>query len=166
MENKMKILIAYASNNSTTEKCAQILAEKLPGANIINLAKGRVNISDYDTIIIGSCIRFNNIHGAVIDFIKENLNLLMKKNTAIYLCCGFPEKANQYLLHNFPKKLLNKCVSIQCFGGRLKVKPYKLYDKLVMKTVEKNFKLSNREFTDIDYDRIQDMTDEILKLNK
>ena len=101
----------------------------------------------------------------MIDFIKENMELLMKKNTAIFLCCGFPEKANQYLLHNFPKKLLNKSVSIHCFGGRLKVKPYKLYDKLVMKTVQKNFKLENREFTEIDYDSIQEMVDEILKVN-
>lgn len=161
----MSILIAYASNNSTTEECAKILAQKLPDSHMMNLTKSKVDITNYDTIIIGSCIRFNNIHNAAIDFIKENLDLLMKKNTAIYLCCGFPEKANQYLLHNFPKKLLNKAVSIQCFGGRLKVKPYKLYDKLVMKTVQKNFKLENREFTEIDYDRIQEMADEILKLN-
>jgi len=88
----------------------------------------------------------------------------MKKNTAIYLCCGFPEKANQYLLHNFPKKLLNKSVSIQCFGGRLKVRPCKLYDKLVMKTVQKNFKLENRTFTEINYESIQEMANDILKI--
>lgn len=160
----MKTLIAYASNNSTTEKCAKILAEKLPGAQTVNLSKNKENISDYDTIIIGSCIRFNNIHSTVIDFIRDNLDVLMKKNTAIYLCCGFPEKANQYLLHNFPKKLLNKCFSIQCFGGNLKVKPYKIYDMLIMKTVQKNFRLEKREYTDIDLDRIQEMVDEILKL--
>lgn len=162
----MKILIAYASNNSTTEKCATILAEKLPDSHIVDLTKSKIDISNYDTIIIGSCIRFNNIHNAVIDFIKANLDLLLKKNTAIYLCCGFPEKANQYLLHNFPKKLLNKSVSIQCFGGRLKVKPYKLYDQLIMKTVQKNFKIEKREFTDINYERIQEMAVDILKLNK
>ncbi|MGD9569747.1 MAG: flavodoxin domain-containing protein [Sedimentibacter sp.] len=162
----MNILIAYASSNSTTEECANFLAQKLPGSHVKNLKKDEVDISDYDTVIIGSCIRFNNIHNAVIDFIKENLEQLMKKNTAIFLCCGFPEKANQYLLHNFPKKLLNKSVSIQCFGGNLKVRSYKLYDKLVMKTVQKNFKLENRKFTEIDYDRIQEMADEILKLNK
>ena len=162
----MSILIAYASNNSTTEKCAEILAQKLPDSQVYNLAKGKKDISSFDTVVIGSCIRFNNIHKAVIDFIEANLDLLMKKNTAIYLCCVFPEKANQYLLHNFPKKLLNKSVSIHCFGGRLKVKPYKPIDKLVMMTVQKNFKLDKRNFTEIDNESIQKMVDEILKLKK
>lgn len=162
----MSILIAYASYNSTTEECAKILARKLPDSHILNLAKGKKDISEYDTVIIGSCIRFNNIHSAVIDFIKENLDLLMKKNTAIYLCCGFPEKSNQYLLHNFPKKLLDKSVSIHCFGGRLKVKPHRLFDNLIMKTVQKNFKLENRDYTEIDNERIQELVDAILKLNK
>lgn len=160
----MSILIAYASNNSTTKECATILASKLPDVDIVNLAKKNVDINKYDTIIIGSCIRFNNIHSAIVDFIKDNLELLMKKNTAIYLCCGFPEKANQYLLHNFPKKLLNKSVSIKCFGGKLKVKLYKPYDSLIMKTVKKNFTNEKRDFTNIDYESIDEMVNDILKL--
>lgn len=161
----MKVLIAFASNNNSTSECAQILANKLPDSQVVNLAKTKIDIVNYDTIIIGSCIRFNNIHIAVKSFIENNLDLLMKKNTAIYLCCGFPEKANQYLLHNFPKKLLNKSVSIQCFGGKLKVKPYMILDNLAMQTVKKNFKLANREFTVINNDNIQEMVDCILKLS-
>lgn len=162
----MSILIAYAGNNSTTSECAQLLADKLQDSHIINLSKDNPDVSNYDTVIIGSCIRFNNIQADVTNFIRDNIELLMKKNTAIYLCCGFPEKANQYLLHNFPKKLLNKSVSIQCFGGKLKVKPYRLHDQLIMKMVKKNFKLEKRELTQINYENIQEMADEILKLNK
>lgn len=161
----MNILIAYASNNNTTGECAQLLAEKLPNSHVVNLSKVKPDITNYDTVIIGSCIRFNNIHKAVVNFIKDNLDLLMKKNTAIYLCCGFPEKANQYLLHNFPKKLLNKSVSIQCFGGRLKAKPFKVYDKLIISYVKKNFKLDNRELTIINNENIQEMINDILTLD-
>lgn len=160
----MKILIAYASNNDTTQMAAKLLGEKLPGANIVNLKRTKPSIEDYDTVIIGSCIRFNDIHNAAKDFIGDNLDKLMKVNTAIFLCCGFPEKVNQYLLHNFPKKLLNKSVSIQCFGGRLKVKPYKLVDQLTMKIVKKNFKVSKREFTSIDNESISKLAEDILKL--
>ena len=159
----MRILIAYASNNNTTEICAKMLAEKLSGAETVNLTNARPDISDFDTIVIGSCIRFNMVHRAVLDFVKDNIDILMKANTAIYLCCGFPEKSNQYLLHNFPKKLLNKCISIQCFGGRLKVKPYKVMDQLIIKTVKKNFKADSREL-EIDTDSINKMVDDILKL--
>lgn len=160
----MNILIVYAGNNNTTGECAQLLAEKLPDSHAVNLSKTKTDISNYDTVVIGSCIRFNNIHPAVVNFIKDNIDMLMKKNTAIYLCCGFPEKINQYLRHNFPKKLLNKSVSIQCFGGRLKVKHYRLHDKLVIKFVQKNFKSENRAFTEIDYESIQKMADDILEI--
>lgn len=160
----MKILIVYAGNNDTTQNCAHILKSKLSDAHVINLAKQQPDISDYDTIIMGSCIRFNEIHNSLRDFIRDNLDLLMKKNTAIYLCCGFPEKANQYLLHNFPKKLLNKCFSIQCFGGKLKVKPYKIYDMLIMKIVQKNFKLE--KYTEINEESILEMVKDVLSLDK
>ncbi len=160
----MKILIAYAGNNNTTQDCANILKIKLPDAHVINLAKQRPDISDYDTVIIGSCIRFNEIHSSVKDFIRDNMDALMKKHTAIYICCGFPEKANQYLLHNFPKKLLNKSFSIQCFGGNLKVKPYKVFDLFVMKIVQKNFKLDNKNYTSIIEENISEMVNDIKAL--
>ncbi|WP_312700702.1 flavodoxin domain-containing protein [Sedimentibacter sp.] len=160
----MKILIAYAGNNNTTQDCANILKSKLPDAHVINLAKQQPDISDYDTVIIGSCIRFNEIHSSVKDFIRDNMDTLMKKHTAIYICCGFPEKANQYLLHNFPKKLLNKSLSIQCFGGNLKVKPYKVFDLLVMKIVQKNFKLNDKSYTSIIEENISEMANDIKAL--
>ncbi len=157
----MSILIAYASKNNTTETCAKILNEKLPESEIINLSRKKPDLSLYDTIIIGSCIRFNYIHSDVKNFIGDNIEELLKKRTAIYLCCAFPEKANQYILHNFPKRLLNHSTSIECFGGKLKVKPYKFLDKLVMKTVVKNYKLDNRKLTEIDTDSIEKMINEL-----
>ncbi|WP_313342349.1 flavodoxin domain-containing protein [Sedimentibacter sp.] len=161
----MKILIAYAGNNNTTQDCANILKSNLPNAHVINLAKQQPDISDYDTIIIGSCIRFNEIHNSTRNFIRDNIDLLMKKNTAIYLCCGFPEKTNQYLLHNFPKKLLNKSFSIQCFGGNLKVKPYKILDLLIMKIVQKNFKTNEKSSTKIIEENILEMVNDVSNLN-
>jgi len=160
----MRILIAYASYNSTTEICAKSLVEKLPDANIVDLTKNKPVLSDYDTIIIGSCIRFNMIHNVVKNFIGDNLDTLMNMNTAIYLCCGFPEKANQYLLHNFPRKLLDKSLSIQCFGGKLKVKPYRLFDQLIMKTVIKNFKVENRKLTEINNENVLSLVNDVLKM--
>lgn len=160
----MSILIAFASYNSTTEKCAKLLAEKLPGADLVNLSNTKPDLTKYDTVIIGSCIRFNLIHNAVKNFIGDNLAALMNMKTGIYLCCGFPEKINQYLLHNFPKKLLDKSVSIQCFGGKLYVKPYRLQDQLIMNIVKKNFKTDNRKPTDIDNESILKMVDDIKKI--
>ncbi len=157
----MSILIVYASYNNTTEKCAKLLAEKLPNSTMVNLSKSKADLSNYDTVIIGSCIRYNVIPNSVKNFIGDNLATLMNMNTGIYLCCGFPEKANQYLLHNFPKKLLDNSVSIQCFGGNLKVKPYRAHDQLIVSIVKKNFKTTNREFTEINNESILKMIEDI-----
>nr|WP_312577810.1 flavodoxin domain-containing protein [Sedimentibacter sp.] len=157
----MSILIAYASKNKTTETCAKMLGEKLPESEIINLSVTKPDLSLYDTVVIGSCIRFNYIHNDVKNFIGNNIDELMKKRTAIYLCCAFPEKANQYVLHNFPKKLLNNSTSIECFGGRLKVKPLRLLDKFIIKTVVKNYKLDNRKFPEIDIESVEKMVKEL-----
>ncbi|MFA9424217.1 MAG: flavodoxin domain-containing protein [Sedimentibacter sp.] len=157
----MRILIVYASYNNTTQMCAKLLAEKLPNSDIVNLAKSKADLSNYDTVIIGSCIRFNVIHNSVKNFIGDNLDTLLNMNTGIYLCCGFPEKANQYLLHNFPKKLLENSTSIQCFGGNLKVKPYRLHDQLIVNIVKKNFKNDKRTPTEISNESILKMVEDI-----
>jgi len=157
----MSTLIAYASKNKTTETCAKILGEKLPGSDVVNLSIDKPDFSSYDTVIIGSCIRFNYIHDDVKKCIGDNIDVLMKKKTAIFLCCAFPEKANQYLLHNFPKKLLNHSTAIECFGGRLKVKPYRVIDNFIMKTVKKNYKLDKRAFPEIDDESIENMVNKL-----
>lgn len=157
----MKVLIIYASNNDTTKICSDFLAEKLPEATVANLKKEKPDPNLYDTIVIGSCIRFNLVHNNVLTYVKENMDTLMKKNTAVFLCCGFPEKTNQYLLHNFPKSFLDKCFSIKCFGGRIKVKTHRIHEQLLIKTVQKGFKDAGRELTEIDYDSINEMAEEI-----
>lgn len=157
----MSTLIAYASKNKTTETCAKMLSEKLPGSDVVNLSIEKPDLSSYDTIIIGSCIRFNYIHDDVKKFIADKMDELIKKRTAIFLCCAFPEKANQYLLHNFPKKLLNHSTAIECFGGKLNVKPYRVIDKLIMKTVKKNYKLDKRTFPEIDNESIENMVNKL-----
>lgn len=157
----MSILITYASKNKTTETCAKILSEKLPEADIVNLSNSKPDLSSYDTVIIGSCIRFNSIHNEVKTFVGDNIDQLLNKRTAIFLCCAFDEKANQYLLHNFPKKLLNNSTSIECFGGSVKVLPYRILDKFIMKTVKKNYKLDKRKLPEIDNESIAKMINEL-----
>lgn len=160
----MSILIAYATKNNTTRTCANLLFEKLPHADIVNLSSKQPDISEYDTIIIGSNIRFNYINDDVKKFIGNNIDLLMTKRVAIYICCGFSEKSNQYILHNFPRKLLDKCLCVECFGGTFNVKPYRIYDKFVMKTVIKNYKLDNRDLPKIDNKSIINMIKEVAPL--
>lgn len=134
----MEILIAYASKTGTTEKCAEILGEKLKDVTIINLERQNENISKYDLIIIGSPIRVGMIHKKVKQFILKNLEILKTKKVAYFICCGFSENMKQYYEQNIPKELLEKAIIYDNFGGEMEIDKQKGFDKFIAKMVSKN----------------------------
>lgn len=139
----MSTLIVYATKNGTTEKCAHMLAEKLHIEDVINVASQSVNMKEYDTVIIGSCIRFGKIQKQMQNFLSENLSLLLQKQIALFICCGFQNQAEQHFIANFPKQLLDHAVTNQCFGGELDPNTLKGFDRFVTKLVMKSAAAQN-----------------------
>ncbi|MDP4151932.1 MAG: flavodoxin domain-containing protein [Bacillota bacterium] len=132
----MKTLIVYASKSGTTEKCAQILAEKL-SADVKDAGKEKIDIEGYDTVIIGSSIRMGRIQKSVKDFIDKNIGLLLKKKIGLFICCGFTENANQFFSANFPQNLLDSAIAKECFGGELDKNKLHGLDKIIAGMVTK-----------------------------
>lgn len=66
----MKTLIAYATKYGTTEKCANILAQKLSSeAELVNLKKARtIDLNQYDSVIIGGSVMMGRIRKEVKEF--------------------------------------------------------------------------------------------------
>lgn len=92
----MKKLIVYTSKTGTTEKCIKNISEKLKDITIVNLDKRDIDIDEYDLIIIGTSIRMGMINKKVKKFINKNFHILMNKNVAYFICCGFNENWKQY----------------------------------------------------------------------
>ncbi|MDF2865333.1 MAG: hypothetical protein K0R72_142 [Clostridia bacterium] len=134
----MNILLVYASKTGTTEKCAEIVGEKLENATIVDLAHSDVNIANYDLIIIGASIRMGMMHGKVKKFIKNNMEVLKIKKVAFYVCCGTVENTKQYFETNLPKELLDNAIICDSFGGELDINKQKGLDKFIVKMVTKN----------------------------
>ncbi|WP_042352545.1 flavodoxin domain-containing protein [Bacillus massiliigorillae] len=134
----MSTLIVYSTKNGTTEKCANMLAEKLHTTNVVNVASQSIDIDDYETIVIGSCIRFGKILKPMENFLSENLHLLLHKQIALFICCGFQNQAEQHFIANFPEDLLYHAVTKQCFGGELDPNNLKGFDRFVTKIVMKS----------------------------
>jgi menaquinone-dependent protoporphyrinogen oxidase len=116
----MKILIAYATRFGTTEKCAGILAELLREKNyeveIADLKKDkRVEPENYDLIIIGGSFLIARMNAYVTQFIKRNLNTLLSKKTAVFMC-GSDENWENEIKKGFPEELLNKAIAKDYFG--------------------------------------------------
>lgn len=133
----MKIVIVYAGNSGTTEKAAGVLKRKLKGAELVDLSVKDPDVSGAGLVVIGSNVRFGRLHKKVRGFVTKNRGVLLGKKVAYFVCCGFPEKQEEYFKESIPKELLDKAVIRDSFGGELNAEKQKGFDKLIIKMVNK-----------------------------
>lgn len=138
----MNTLIVYGTKYGCTEKCADMLAKKLEGkADIQNLKNMKdIDLSQYDSIIVGGSIYIGRIQKEVSDFCTNNIEALKNKKLGLFIC-GMQEKELQTELNTaFPKELLSAAVVKECFGGQFILKNMSFMDKMVVKMVAKTDK--------------------------
>ena len=86
----LKTALIYCSDHGTTEKVAGMIANELTDQNveIINVKrKKKIDLSEFDLIIIGSSVHSGKNQAGIRTFIRENLLVLLQKRIALYLCC-------------------------------------------------------------------------------
>lgn len=135
----MRNLIVYGTTYGFTEKCALELSKKLISrtdcydANKIE----SLDLSLYNAVIIGSSIYVGQINKNVKNFVERNAGILKNKALAFFLCCGFVDNLQKNLELNYPKELLEKAVSKECFGGLMDLSKMKFMHKIITKMVKK-----------------------------
>ena len=93
----MKTLIAYASKTGTAEKCARMLAERIPDATLCDLCKEKPDPSAYDQVIVGGGVRMGALHVDARQYLDGCKPILLQKRLGLFLCAGFVEKADACL---------------------------------------------------------------------
>ena len=136
----MKTVICYATKSGTTKECAEILKKQLPDAVLCNIETEKADLSKYDCIIVGGCIRMGKLYKPAAKFIQENRTVLMDKKCAFYICNGFPEQAEAFLVRNIDKELLSHSVCATSFGGKMDLDKLKGMDKFIAKAVGNTMK--------------------------
>lgn len=131
----MKTIVCYASKTGTTKKATEMLKEQIGDATICDLEKDKVNLAEYDCVIIGGSIRMGQIHKAAKKFITENTSVLMEKKCAFFICNGFPEQAETILMQNIGQELLSHSICAASFGGEMDLSKQKGMDKFIAKAV-------------------------------
>ena len=157
----MKTLIVYATKHGCTEKCAEELSGLLEGeVNLCNLKKEPfVDISQYDVVIIGGSIYAGRIQNEVRNFCEDKMNFLDNKRIGLFICCLFEgEKAETQILSSFPKELLEKAISKQCFGGEFNLSGMNFFEKIIVRMVTKTGNESKNK-------DIKDMPSKIISKN-
>ncbi|MGN0570836.1 MAG: flavodoxin domain-containing protein [Candidatus Fimenecus sp.] len=133
----MKTLIVYATKNGTTEKAAQILAQKLGGADLKNIARDAFDLASYDCVCVGSNIRMGTVDRKIRAFLLSQIGILLQKELGLFLCCCFPQQEQAYLESNVPSQLLAHAKAAAALGGELDRTQVKGTDRLVAKMVLK-----------------------------
>lgn len=136
----MKTIICYATKTGATRKAAEKLAHYIEGATICNLDREKVNLSDYDFVIVGGSIRMGQLHKTVKKFITEHTKELLEKKCAFFICNGFPEQAETFLVQGYGQALLAHSVCAATFGGEMDLARLKGVDKFIAKAVTNSMK--------------------------
>jgi menaquinone-dependent protoporphyrinogen oxidase len=159
----MKILVAYGSTYGTTEKCADILKDLLVKKNyevdLANLKKDKVNLEGYDLIALGGSFIAFRMNSAVRKFVKRNLNTLVGKKTALFMC-GADEEWEKEIRKGFPEELINKAAAKAYFGYEI------IWDKLnpfFRSMMQKAYK-TTEPVSKIKHENIEKFADDIAEI--
>ena len=133
----MKTLILFASKYGATEKCANLLSEKLNGdVTVVNLKENKnINLSDYDKIIVGASVYAGSIQANVKDFCAGNSNLLLSKPFALFLSCvsDGKEEIKSYIQRSFSNELINHATAIDSLGYELNFSKMNFFERQLIK---------------------------------
>jgi len=147
----MKTLLVYSSKYGCTEKCAEILAEKLSGeTRLINLKMDKnPDLSGYDSVVVGGPVYIGKINKEVKSFCAKNLDLLRRRRQGLFICCmAEGEQAEDELDAAFPKELLETAIAKDYFGGEFMVTKMNSMDRLIVKKIAKTEKDVSNILTD------------------
>lgn len=133
----MKTLIVYSSMYGCTANCAQKLKAQLTGdVSIVSASEKNIpDVSDFDTVILGSSIKIGKIGNALAKYIKKNCGVLLSKRVGFFICSG--ENNEEYFTKNFPEELIRIAIAKEFFGGEIAMANVGLLVRLMLRMVGK-----------------------------
>ena len=134
----MKTAIIYATSHGTTEKVAQQIQNGLGADNalLINLKTTKtVDLSIFDTAIIGGSIHAGQMQGKVKTFCKNYMVDLLRKRVGLFMV-GMNEPQFEAEFSNaFPELLRKHAITSKCVGGEFLFEKMNFIEKLIVKKV-------------------------------
>lgn len=158
-ENDMKALIAYSTKYGATEKCAQVIKEKLNcEVKLINLKSNlSFNVKDYDIILLGGSVYAGNTQKELKAFIEKRNSDLIKKHIGLFLSCGQESSADKYFKDLFTEQLYNHAFSKTYMGYAYYFNKMNFIERTIVK---KMVKLKDT-VEKIEYDNIEILVEKV-----
>ena len=138
-------LIIYSSTDGHTKKICERISNSLNGKNCVDLVSlqeaKKVNLSNFERIIIGASIRYGNYSQELFKFVNLNKNILDKKKSVFFSVNVVARKPGKNTPETNPyiKKFLkaSKWIpkKINVFAGKVDYPNYNLLDKYIIKFI-------------------------------
>ncbi len=160
----MNTLIAFAGKYGCTEKCANLVSEKLNGSvEILDLNKIKdVDIDKYEKLIIGGSLYFGKVPKEVSEFCSEYIDSLKGKRIGLFVCGMQTDTAEAAIKENFPLELLKISQTTDFFGGEFIIDKMNFMEKMIVKKIAK----TKTNVSDIHEDRIKIFADAMNAISK
>ena len=139
MEGYRMILVVYGSKYGCAKDCAEKLAAKLKGEVKVVDAKAvdADALEAADTVVIGGSMYAGKMRKEIPEFCRANLDTLLKKRVALFVCCLTPDSALDYFAQSFPAELIQRAIAKEDFGGELHGDGLGFFDSMVTAVLKK-----------------------------
>lgn len=135
----MKTIIIYDSTYGYAKDCSNELSKQLKGEVVlVNVSTDTIPmIDEFDNVVIGGSIYMGQISKKIKAYCKSNVDLLKNKRVGLFLCCGLPENIKKNTENAFPEELMKKAISVEYFGGELRIEKMKFIHKILTGLMKK-----------------------------
>lgn len=141
-----KILIVYSTTDGQTEKIChrlqQVIEQHSHQTTVVSVtAASQVDLTEFDTIVIGASIRYGKHSPHIVDFIEKNRRILESKPNAFFsvnVVARKPEKSepeNNPYLQKFLKRITWKPDKLAVFAGKIDYPSYNFFDRSIIRLI-------------------------------
>jgi len=134
----MKTAIIYASSHGTTEKVAKQIQHGLgiERTQLINLKTTKtLDLSLFDTLVIGGSIHAGQMQSKVKRFCKKNMVDLLQKRVGLFMVGMNEPQFETEFNKAFPELLRKHAITSKCVGGEFLFEKMNFIEKLIVKKV-------------------------------
>jgi menaquinone-dependent protoporphyrinogen oxidase len=130
----MKTVIIYATQHGTTEKVAKRIAKSLGDTQVIALKYAKkIDLSSYETIILGSSIHAGRNQNSMQQFCRKHLPELLQKRVSLFLSCLNPKEFEQSKERAYPELLRKHAIVYELTGGEYLIEKMNFIERFLVK---------------------------------
>ena len=141
----MKSLLIYSSTDGQTKKICEVIKNNSTNKQFIEIFSledaFKLDINNYEQIILGASIRYGSYKSNLFKFIKNNIEILDTKRNAFFSVNVVARKnekstpsTNPYI-KKFLKKTYWRPKKIEVFAGKVDYPNYNFFNKLVIRFI-------------------------------